>query len=129
VLRKSIAPIFLLLIISAPAAATTIDFSTLPGSDLDPLTVYSENGFTVTNISHFEVVTVWGNPSRSIAASGIDNGTSGTGSFSLTATGGENFTLVPFDFAPDNVADYTVMGSLVGHRSSTSAAPRPAALS
>jgi hypothetical protein len=114
--KKPIVSILLLLVISVPASATTVDFSTLTGSNDDPLTIYSENGFIVTNTSNFLVGTVVGigNPAPSIFAEGIANVTSGTGSFDLTTTGGEDFSLVSFDFLPDNIANYTVMGSLHG---------------
>jgi hypothetical protein len=100
----------------AVTSATTIDFNTLSGSNLTPLTTYSENGFTVTNVQGFEDVQGFGNPAPSIGLPGVENGQSGIGSFTVTQTGGGDFSLTSFDLleeAPNGVS-YTIKGSLNG---------------
>jgi hypothetical protein len=101
---------------TAPTHATTIDFNTLSGSNLSSLTTYSENGFTVTNVQGFEDIQGFGNPSPSIGLPGVQNGQSGIGSFTVTQTGGGDFSLTSFDLLEEatNGVSYTIKGSLNG---------------
>jgi len=98
-MKKFICGLAVALAIGAtPAAAGVIDFNTLPGANGDPFTSYTQNGFTVTNISNFEVGKspfLSGVPT--ILAPGVNNDASGDSSFSLKATDGGDFTLTSLD--------------------------------
>lgn len=102
---------FAIALATAPAAATTIDFGSLPGGNLDGFISYSEDGFTVTNLANFVVATTWGDDVPSLGILGQYNGRDGTGSIALTRNGGGLFSLDAFDLSPNSAAfDYTITG-------------------
>jgi hypothetical protein len=90
------------LVASSPAFAAVMDFSTLPEAEGQPVTSYSENGFTLTAIDEvFAAKTAFasspfeigGNPLPAIFVPFL------AGDFRLIKSGGGEFSLVSFDFA------------------------------
>jgi len=99
----------LLSLTSVPAAATVIDFHALSGVNGDPLTSYTESGFTVTNLLNFEVGKSPFMPTvPQIMAPGETSDASGDGSFSLKAADGGDFTLTSFDLYPGRELSYEI---------------------
>jgi hypothetical protein len=95
------------------ASATTITFNGLAGANGDPLTTYTESGFTVT-----PTVGMWfqgqnfGNPIPSIFAGPINNGPTLD---AITVTDGARFTFSALDLAANNGnVDFTFTGTLLG---------------
>ena len=97
----------------APVArATVIDFNTLPGSNGDPFTSYTEGAFTVTATSgDARVATIYGNPPPDIFFFIPPTG-------AVTVTGaGQPFTFSSVDLSSDSPSstqynDYTITGFL-----------------
>jgi hypothetical protein len=93
-------------------SAATIDFNTLPGSNGDVFSTYTENGFTIASTAGFwEVGKNFGNPVPDVFCQGCGPGT-------LEVTGGLfSFSSVdlgnPFISAADPLP-YTIMGFLSG---------------
>ena len=102
--------------------ASTIDFNTLSGSNNDPFTTYTENGFTVTNTAgSWKVATLFGNPVPDLFCFLCNSGT-------LEVTGGL-FNFDSVDLGNPGVAPftYTVTGFLGGLQVLTESGTNPAA--
>jgi hypothetical protein len=100
---------------AATVCATTIDFSTLTGSNQTPFSSYTEGGFTVaTTVGTWVKFTNFGNPGPGIGTGG-DVGSPATDAFTVT-DGGKTFEFSQLDLAPspETSVSYTFTGTLMG---------------
>lgn len=80
-----------------PAAATTIDFNTLSGSNGTPFTSYTEGGYTVAATSGtVSVGTAYGNPAPNLV---FDFDYDPTGSSAVSVSGPGTFSFVSADLS------------------------------
>ena len=85
------AALSVLVLAATPAAATTINFDTLAGSNGTPFTSYSQGGYTVAATSgDVSVATNYGNPAPNLFFD-FDYDPTGSGTISVSAPGVFNF--------------------------------------
>jgi hypothetical protein len=98
---------------TSAAFGGTIDFNTLTGTNLDPFSTYTENGFTVDSTTgQWFKAFLYGNPIPDIFLGPIGAITPG----SVTITdGGGLFSFTSVDFSTNNgTSDYTIEGFKLG---------------
>ncbi len=122
-LFDSVAAATLILGLAGGARAATIGFGALPGNDGDPVSSYTESGFTVTaGTANIATGKFYGNPVPNLVFDfGYDPTTSGT--VIVTSAGG-SFTFASVDLSSgatvaDTYDDYTITGFAGGTQAFT----------
>jgi len=109
------AALSMLALAAKPAAATTIDFNTLAGSNGTPLTSYREGGYTVAATSgDVSVATNYGNPAPNLF---FDFDYDPTGSGAVSVSGQDPFNFISADLSSGSslasqFSTYTIAGFL-----------------